>query len=604
MNTTLLSTSGTFPSVTWDAIRNQWVSVWQDGAVLVSNAGHTINIGGGQTSFPRLDFQDKVLLAYRDGAPPFDGHLASLDSVVHQIRNLKPVHGMFPIVLGNEYVAYQRDDAHAGYPVRRERIFSSDGADVRAGAPTGLAFIDIMGAVRTWDEIPVTDGLHNVTYAGFLHCGATDRGGVPCVVVRDTSGRELVLWQGEDSQNPTIAWDGADGYAVVAWSSAGQGVRMNTFIDAELVYPDAREPVIVTPKNPRFFGWFFEDGRYGEHDELSNVAVQGRGLYKNGANQLPPNVNDLVIASIKQDGGGFIGKGDVRLVKPIWNLIFGMWLHEVGDAATVRWAATDARAEMSREGVKARPIVAVITPGQSLDSSFAKSCDILAPEIYFDEPAGNWDEMYIEAKARVLEVLDALAPTPLILVPQAYDRSDARWKASADQLTAIAQACFSVLDHPRVLGLWPFAYSRPGGATTYPELLKWYRAQANVMQRPPYFNDGGEPVNETYYPNDAQMTNTMQRIADAYVSVLKRVPPASEQPPQGDGIFRVPPDGLEVAIPDHTRENTRIDTKSIAVWTGRYFSYFQKYKGDHEKAINNVLNDIRWSPEGVAANPQ
>lgn len=507
----VLSSVGTHPAIAWSPARGRFVSIWQNGAAAYTDldTAPLVQLGGSEGSFPRIHTtpDGATWVCYRLGAAPWTGYLARLSDVANRFDgvpfNLGPTHGSFPAVFGGSWFAYQSDGANAGWPVMRASLVNNAPASmVRHGAGVGLGLIDTVAAVYTWDDLRgLIPGLHDPTSAGGLVCGATDRNGKPCVVVSHrATGDELELWPGQDSQNPFIAWDGGDQYAVVAWSAAGQGVRRMTFARSELkpVAPlPVREPVVAHPSEPRAMAWFFDHGRYGDFWPVCHGTMCGLELYKDGSGQAPADAPARMKSAAERSGGCYLDHRDIVLAKSWWKQVIAVYLHEVGTPSDVGWAASTARSTMQREGLPVRPVIAVVSPNDALNGAFAGTCDAIAAEIYFDAPSASWDEMRVRTKNRIANVLWAQQPTPVYLIPQSYDRSDGAgplfgpWESPAgrDQLTAIAQGCFDSLTGSRVLGLLPFAYARPGGATTYPELDRWYSAQALALVRPPLPED-------------------------------------------------------------------------------------------------------------------
>jgi hypothetical protein len=243
MKSTTLAASGTFPSLCWHPALRQWLAVWQDGAHLLFNNTDfkPIDVKGGQTSYARLcEFGGSIWLTAREGTEEGLGFLWKFAGYLPEVRReLGRAHGMYPTVMGEGSVAWLRAGATAGWPIfKAPMVGAAMPEPAGLGAPTGLALIT-QGMVVNWDQLRgVVPGLNDPTFAGWLVAGTTDRNGKPCVVVtHPESGRELVLWPGQDSLNPVIAWDGGEKYAVVAWSGRGEGIRLAEFIESELLLP-------------------------------------------------------------------------------------------------------------------------------------------------------------------------------------------------------------------------------------------------------------------------------------------------------------------------------------------------------------------------------
>lgn len=616
MKSLTLGLSGVHPSVTWDGAGFR--IVWQDDHYIArcrvsfdpvkngwaSSGLSLFDIGGPEGAFPKVhSHQGSTWTAFRQGGSPYLGTVLTADGAF----NVGQVHGAFPMVMAGPWLAYISGPKEDGYPVMLRNLVAGGGIQlVRSAAGTGLSRIQLIGGrpiVRTTDEDrTAVRGVVDPAFAEELSIGATDRAGIgPCNVVQDADGRELVLWSGQDSQNPQLATDGAGTFCAVAWSSGREGVRAAVFHRSELTFPVEQVPQTrpVPVDVPRVMAWWYDRGRYGDFpDAPGNSSMLGLEMFASSEGPAPDGEERMRLAAI-QRGGIFLAGNEENVVaaRSYWHLVRGLWIHEPPTPADARWEAVNLRATVRRLGLSDRPVIAVLYERQ-LSRDYAGVSDAIAYEVYFAQPAESWAAMYEQAKVRVAEALTLFAPTPVYLCPQAFDRRGnpeyEAWQRHPEQLTAIAQACFEALPDKRVRGVLPFAYARPGGATDYPFLIDVYRAQAALLKAPPLpAKDESSTMNEVYFPSDEQCTNMLQRISISYVDVLKRP----------EGIFGVPPDGEAVAI-TKPGGGARLDTKSLAVWLGRYFHRFNEYKGDHERAARSIESDLFNSEEAKAHRPQ
>lgn len=247
--------------------------------------------------------------------------------------------------------------------------------------------------------------------------------------------------------------------------------------------------------------WFYATGRYGDFFPHQNAALTSAEFYSDNG-FIPDWADECVAEAVKAEGAAFIGVSDIAYAKPFWSKVVGIMIHEAGSPEQIKAAVAEANATMDTFGLPRRQCIAIITPEEAVNPAFARCADAIAPEIYLDAPGDSWEATQARAVDLVAHMLQALPGTPLYLIPQAYDRNNQAWKDKPSHLSAIAQACFDALAIERVVGLWPFAYARPGGATTYPQLEDWYTAQADALTTPVLPVDPEEPVD----PEDEDMT--------------------------------------------------------------------------------------------------
>jgi hypothetical protein len=216
---------------------------------------------------------------------------------------------------------------------------------------------------------------------------------------------------------------------------------------------------------------------------------------ENGQLVYPPDIDAKICAAIDAAGRCFLAWPDVtrKGVRARWERILGVWSHEPGSPDEARAEVENARALMAGAGLPQRPVVTVLSPHNAADSRYAGIGDLLAPELYLDEPSATYDRQLEATSRRIAEILSALRPSPLIVIVQSFDRADADWVDRPWALEAIQQAANEAIVQPRIAGLWWFAYARPGGVTTYPKLEAWHAAQVAVTPPPPNPVDPVDP---------------------------------------------------------------------------------------------------------------
>lgn len=222
---------GTFTEVAY--FRGQWYVCWQYGTVLrviafgadLGPADHPLDIalplGDDAGSFPKMAVMDNALrLAYRLGAP---GYVAILMSLTNDDtpEALGTAYGNDPVILSDNYIAFQKTGA-SDYRVFRTTLSAPDMEFVRSGAPTGLSRILPDGTVRTVDEDrQLIAGYTRPSWAG--DAVAVEGDGLYDLVIR-SDGKQVRLFEGQESYTPRLATDGTGRYLLGTWGK--EGVRI------------------------------------------------------------------------------------------------------------------------------------------------------------------------------------------------------------------------------------------------------------------------------------------------------------------------------------------------------------------------------------------
>lgn len=529
MDSTTLAAAGVHPSITWGPNRRRWFAVWQVGARIDSTEGILATLGGVQASFPRLyTYKSSMWIGYRDGAESGIGTFGRISAIATTILTpirVGPIHGAYPCVFGHGEFAFQYDGAHAQpspWPVEVRSLdenIAMEGDEIfGVGAPTGLALIDSGGSILSWDTIRGRiPGLFDVTYAGELCVGAADRGGSPCAIVQHPeSGDELVLWPGQDSQNPVIAWDGGENYAVVAWSATGQGVRQATFKRNELRPPVVTHgPFGVVPSGRKALGYFFARGKYGNYAPAENTAILPLDAWQDSDGSLPADVDTQIQAALQAVGRGIVSNTAIGAAFPEWAKVLAVfagrqegvvWVHEPASRAEADALVAETRQQVDAHKLPHRPVVVILREEMAADPQFVGCADALAPEIYFRSPESTFGGQLVVARRRIDEVCRALSPSPVFLCVQAFDRNRQDWRANPAALEAIQQAANEALTRTQVLGLFWFAYARPGGVLQYPKLEPWHVAQIALTEPPSLPVDPPKPKPPIPPVNGDEMT--------------------------------------------------------------------------------------------------
>lgn len=298
-------------------------------------------------------------------------------------------------------------------------------------------------------------------------------------------------------------------------------------------------PTATKPSGPKALGYFYEDGKYGRFDPARNCTVTGAGLWETDANndgrpELPEDVDMLLDGAIARAKLAFVSAVDVQrpTVRARWAQVLGVFTHEPDSPALARQWVDEARARMRAAGLAPRPVITVLVEEQAANPAYAGVGDALAPEIYLDAPKDgfppevSYDAMLRTVRGRIEEVCAALAPSPLYLCVQAFDRiaGGTQWRDRPDLLEAFQQAANEALAREQVRGLWWFAYARPGGVRHYPQLERWHAAQVAATAPPPAIVDPAPkpPTGGPMTPEQVRANCATKWPPDVTLEILRR----------------------------------------------------------------------------------
>jgi hypothetical protein len=261
-------------------------------------------------------------------------------------------------------------------------------------------------------------------------------------------------------------------------------------------------------------GYFFgRSSKYGEFDPDENCAVIPLDAWQDGDGSLPADISEKMCRVLRTVGRGYISNTAIPYVTSEWDKVMGViagvqegpvWAHEPNSRDEAAGWVADARRQMTDLDLAPRPVVIVLREELAADAQFAGVADILAPELYFTGPEATYDEMLAHVKVRFAAVIAALSPTPLCCCIQAFDRNRAGWKQAPWAMEAIQHAANEAIVSNRIIGLWWFAYARPGGVRDYPQLEPWHVRQIAVTPVPPLPTD---PIDPPDPPDEDEMTH-------------------------------------------------------------------------------------------------
>lgn len=451
-------------------------------------------IGGGAGAFPRLaaDPAGGFVQAWRRGGPPY-----RLCTLIRGIYREYPfeIHGNYPVAFGSEWIVFQDTPT---YRLRRGRLGSdlTQAEVIGSGAPTGISHVSPSGAPVLIDTLKAWPpaGVYK-SYAADVTAREADGLHGPEVALAEDSGRLVHLWQGQESVFPWVSTDGVTFFVGTEGKTAGVRAALVERKDFQTVVTP--EPFGVAPSGPKALGYFFgRDSKYGTFAPSETCAVLPLDAWEDGDGSLPADVGTRLCDVLRTVGVGVVSNTAVTYAAPAWSHVVGVlaghqegvvWAHEPDSREQAALWVAETRNQMRAAGLPLRPTVTVLREDRATDSAFIGVADALAPEIYFRTPQDSYESQLAVARTRIAAVCTALSPSPLYLCIQAFDRiaGGTQWRDKPWALEAIQQAANEAMTRTQVLGLWWFAYARPGGVRDYPQLEPWHLMQVVLTAPPP-----------------------------------------------------------------------------------------------------------------------
>lgn len=415
--------------------------------------------------------------------------------------------------------------------------------------------------------------------------------------------------------------------ALVAWTTPNGGARwahVDVSQGATLITPT---PFGVRVTVPKALGYFYERGRPGTFHPQRNCTATGVHLWDgdfdgDGRQERPADIEQQIASAIDDAGLAFVSARPEDFASPAvrarWSKVLGVWTHEPDDAGMARAWVDDARAAMTAAGLPQRPVITILVEEQAANPAFAGIGDAIAPEIYFERPEPTYEQQLAVARARIEEVCRALAPSPLYLCIQAFDRiaGGTQWQQAPWALEALQQAGNEALARAQVKGLWWFAYGRQGGVKDYPQLERWHVAQLAVTPSPSPIVDPPKPtkppqekpvsdITQVPKPGQAEYEDLMVFLHEVcYQGELKRAGGLFESPsPQTDRIFDARKPRGEVVM-------DQAAFRWVGEYTQAWFANLATPGGPHEAAKAHIRRIIHDSDEArqkrgeTSTNPQ
>lgn len=239
---------------------------------------------------------------------------------------------------------------------------------------------------------------------------------------------------------------------------------------------------------PLWHGYYKVAGRYGNHVveslQLANCAVIGAGYDDFSEEQDATCLFPAAVETLRENGAALFASSEedsIRLAAPYWRHVAGVIVSgEAKGYADIYETIphVEAEAERVRElyrryGLESRPVVAYFDGDISTDLHrwrLPRGVDWLALRCYLGpESPATPQEARRDMLALILDQLHAARPLPVLLVGQAYDRNGV-WRDIATLKAIQPIYAFAARAFPQVRGLLWFAFARPGGLLTYPDL--------------------------------------------------------------------------------------------------------------------------------------
>jgi hypothetical protein len=238
------------------------------------------------------------------------------------------------------------------------------------------------------------------------------------------------------------------------------------------------------------FGYYYADGRYGDHNSevfwYTNLTLIDPGMYDSAATWDNPNasldIRRLFDASLReayQNGKSiYIGLGGIEsdwdrtldVAAPYWDKVKYVEFYHENGAVTAAEAQSYVQGfanKLAARGLRRPLFVALESPG----AEQAGIVDCAAIEAYIPQPFNQDDPGNVDRLNNILDARKAQVPAGkcIIVIMMAYDRNG-QWTNIETLKMLQAPAYLKSYSDPRVSAITMFSYARPGGAKFYPDL--------------------------------------------------------------------------------------------------------------------------------------
>jgi hypothetical protein len=301
------------------------------------------------------------------------------------------------------------------------------------------------------------------------------------IVLRDfPSVQTDAVWTGQEF---VIAGNSDKGALQVRWVSK----------DAPRESLSIHRPVrpLATLPSSRWGGYFKVKGRYG--DWTGDAKAVGATLILSGLSDESGNLTFAQKAAEQtkwltkcRNTGIAVSCGtervEIEVYKPFWDIVACIYVTVEGsgiawnDIGAVERKVKETEAILDELGLARRPFMLYIDGDLSRGGyRWPAGIDWQAINLYLGPESPATSAEAIKQLTALWNRQQALIPKDkkLVLICQAYDRNGA-WK-NIDILMDMQPEYHSFMQDSRCVGAFFFAYSRPGGVTTYPDLASWHK---------------------------------------------------------------------------------------------------------------------------------
>lgn len=253
---------------------------------------------------------------------------------------------------------------------------------------------------------------------------------------------------------------------------------------------------------PIWLGYYKIAGRYGDHVLAATLGAAncgvinwGQGDFDLEGGQDPARLLPDALWKLRSIRAALFTNAEaIATVAPFWNDVAGLIVSgEAQGAATVfdtipmvEDQAARARAQLAALGLPPRPLIGYFDGDVSTGGwRRPQGVDWVALQCYIGPTAPlTAQEAFERLWARISSQIRTVAPVPVLLAAQAYDRNGA-WVN--EELLAGLQPIYAdaVRSFPAVRGVLWFSYSRPGGVIDHPALRPWHEAIFRATPRTP-----------------------------------------------------------------------------------------------------------------------
>lgn len=208
---------------------------------------------------------------------------------------------------------------------------------------------------------------------------------------------------------------------------------------------------------------------------FSENTPEERYLKLKGILRRITNTNMRVMLDVEMNAGRLPFGKALKAARPFWDKVKYIILDD--ELEPSQWDAQKDLDKLKRKmdllQLPPKPIGATFTPQQVLGTSprWFKKFDFVNIEAYHD--LHKQDDPVAQIVHSVTMQAANLAPTPLSIVMQAYDRNGAFKNLS--KMVEIQHATYTLAAQVEAKALVMFAYGRDGGTITYPQLAEAHR---------------------------------------------------------------------------------------------------------------------------------